>query len=316
MPVGRPQGECAVGQSHLAAEVGNGHARRHLAGEERLGGLEGAIAMAEEHVRFAAIEGCGHDVRIAVTVDVAGRNRRIEHIRVIQGHSRSEGSIPVAEEGPDVRDPVGAVKTGDHQVEPAIFVEVGEPYRAKEGAWTGLKLERLLGLERPVPSPQKGRHGHQTRNGGIDRDQVGLTIAVEVADAEGGGSRRGIEPALGLERAVAATQQHRDVGRGIVRHDHVGEAVVVHIDDHQVTPCAQKALDELSAGGECEGADAELPGAWKVPSPLPRKTLIVLDNVLETTRSGLPSPLRSPTAMCEGPNPSGSMIDFRSGVAN
>ena len=43
---------------------------------------------------------------------------------------------------------------------------------------------------------------------------------------------------------------------------------------------------------------------WKVPSPLPRNTETVSENELATTRSALPSPLKSPLINA-GPFPDG-----------
>src|SRR5437660_165597 len=43
--------------------------------------------------------------------------------------------------------------------------------------------------------------------------------------------------------------------------------------------------------------------AWKVPSPLPSSTEMVLSLRLATTKSGLPSPLKSPTATKAGASP-------------
>src|SRR5260370_30891658 len=40
---------------------------------------------------------------------------------------------------------------------------------------------------------------------------------------------------------------------------------------------------------------------WKVPSPLPRSTQTFQSLKLATARSGLPSPLKSPTTTPEGP---------------
>ena len=54
-----------------------------------------------------------------------------------------------------------------------------------------------------------------------------------------------------------------------------------------------------------EELTAEFTAAWKVPSPLPSRMLMLLLPELTTAMSGLPSPLKSPIATAVGLVPTG-----------
>src|SRR5204863_392061 len=74
------------------------------------------------------------------------------------------------------------------------------------------------------------QHRYRVR-ASVRHGQVGLAVAVELADRHGGGIAPRAEVGLRPERPVAVAEQHRDRVRIVVRRDQVGSAVAVEVAD-------------------------------------------------------------------------------------
>ena len=101
MPVGRPQDGQAVGQCHLAAEVGHGHGDGGLAGGKRQAcRLECAVAVAQavRRRRRMLIRAGGDDVQVAVAVQVGHRQPAVDRSDVPIGIGGPEGAVAVAQQ--------------------------------------------------------------------------------------------------------------------------------------------------------------------------------------------------------------------------
>ena len=120
-----------------------------------------------------------------------------------------------------------------------------------------------------------------------------FAVAVEVRDAQRHRSSADREVHRGLEGAVAVAQQHADGVAPGVGHGQVELAVAVEVPHRHGA--------RRGPGGEVDGAAA------KVPLPLPSSTLTLSLPALATARSGLPSPLKSPTATEIGRVPGGEV---------
>ena len=124
----------------------------------------------------------------------------------------------------------------------------------------------------------------------VGGDDVGLAVAVDVRHRDRVGPGADGEGLLGLEGAVAVAQQHAHRVVEGVGGDEVGDAVAVDV--------RHRHRERLPAGGE-----GLLRRLRRCRRPLPSSTLTVSLAELATTRSGLPSPLRSATATRIGLGP-------------
>ena len=81
-------------------------------------------------------------------------------------------------------------------------------------------------------------------------------------------------------------------------------------DDHQVEVAVAVEVGRRDVGRLDPRHAASRPGR-NVPSPLPSRIETVSAMRLVTARSGMPSPLKSPTATSQGPRPTGTRIGAR-----
>ena len=95
-------------------------------------------------------------------------------------------------------------------------------------ARAGARGEGLLGLEGAVAVAQQHRDACWNH---IGHGQVGIAVAVEVADDDGFGGRARGEGLLGLEGAIAVAQKHRHRSGGVIGDGQVGLAIAVEISD-------------------------------------------------------------------------------------
>ena len=176
-------------------------------------GLEGAVAVAQEHAHAGAFVIGGDDVGDAVAVEVGDGHRKRPLSGGI-GLLRLERAVAVAQEhAHTVSGPVGGDDVGD-----AVAVEVRhhDLKGGRRGSGRG-----LLGSEGKGAVAVAQEHARRIV-AEIGGDDVNLAIAVQVPYGDGTRRFSGGEGLLGLEGAVAVAQEHADrvvapVGRDDVR---------------------------------------------------------------------------------------------------
>jgi len=142
------------------------------------------------------------------------------------------GKVPVASGTDRQRGGVAVVVVHRHQVRKAVsvdvarhhlseIVEIGIGARESQRAWVGLRVEQYKDVASVVA-------------GG---DHVGRPVLIEIGDCDGVRVHPDGSAHRGLQRPVAVAEEDDDVaGRleifQIVGH-HVGDAVAVHVGDHQ-----------------------------------------------------------------------------------
>ncbi len=210
-------------------------------------------------------------VQMAVVVEVAD-DRRARcglggdrgGIRVV-GRRRLQGPITTTQEDRDV--PVGAV--GDDDVELAIAIEIGE----RQGFGDGSTRRKIrAGPERAGASAEEYRD-HVARRALMRHDEIGMSVAIEIADGHVGGERSaGVHDVrdTGAEAARPRAQEHRDVvAVSFVGGDDVEHAVVVEIREGYGGPLVggddrrARERDGLRGRGDerCDGRQAQQPNA-------------------------------------------------------
>src|SRR5208282_1200383 len=157
------------------------------------GVLECSIPVAEEHAHASRIRVRYYQIRCAIAIHVANRDRRGPHSAGVVDYRRLKRAVAVAEEhahspGTAASATTDCARVRHQQIGNAIAIHVSDRHEVRA---VGTRTEGNSRLEGAVPvAEQQTYHAEASSATTTGYDQIGIAVTIQVRDRDGLGRSR------------------------------------------------------------------------------------------------------------------------------